>query len=114
VWALGCLFYSYCFGYSPYECAFHQGCPVPYVVECSYLRILGKIPHPTFALSNRDVVVLDLVSWMLNQVPNLRPFCSDVLSRLELIGSTANNITAKGKAASSSNKSSFDVSTSSV
>jgi hypothetical protein len=88
VWALGCLFYSYIFGYSPFECAFSQQSSAPYVVESSYLRILGKIPRPSLSLNEKETVVLDLVSWMLNQIPTLRPFCSDVLSRLSLIAAS--------------------------
>ena len=34
------------FGYSPFECDFPDGAARPRVVECSYLRVIGRVPFP--------------------------------------------------------------------
>ena len=81
VWALGCLFFAYQFGYSPFECNFHQSTGAAYVVESSYLRILGKIPRPPRP-SAQELAVLDLVEWMLVSVPDFRPTTAEVTSKL--------------------------------
>lgn len=46
VWALGCLLFAMMFGYSPFECDFPDGAARPRVVECSYLRVIGRVPFP--------------------------------------------------------------------
>ena len=45
-WSLGCLLFAMAFGYSPFECEFSDA-GKPRVVECTFLRVIGKIPYPT-------------------------------------------------------------------
>jgi serine/threonine kinase 16 len=44
VWSFGCLCFAMLFGYSPFECEFSGG--QARVVECTYLRVIGKLPQP--------------------------------------------------------------------
>ncbi|TFJ81000.1 hypothetical protein NSK_007643 [Nannochloropsis salina CCMP1776] len=94
VWALGCLLFALMFGYSPFEVEFEepggrhaggpgegQGGSRPRVVECTFLRVIGKVPFPTkHAYSTR---LVETVEWILEQNPRRRPHVTEVLGRVE-------------------------------
>ena len=93
VWGIGCLLFSWWFGYSPFECEFTPTGAVK-VVECSLSRILAKIPRPTAArASENDIFVADLVEWILVHDMKCRPFCAKILERLDRTSVTANRAT---------------------
>lgn len=79
-WAMGCLLFAWWFGYSPFECEFY-GTTLK-VVECSSLRVLSSIPkssHP----SKDDLVVLDIVEWILEKNFQVRPYTEDIIEKLQ-------------------------------
>lgn len=81
--------FAWWYGYSPFECEFDPNDQLR-VVECSYTRVLSKIPAPQ-KLSENDNFILELVSWTLVRELNCRPFCADIIERL---GRTNNNYSA--------------------
>jgi serine/threonine kinase 16 len=81
VWGIGCLLFAWWFGYSPFECEFNDNDQIK-VVECSHLRVLAKIPKP-LKPSNDDVVILDLVQWILHRDHNTRPYTTDIIEKIK-------------------------------
>lgn len=81
VWALGCLLFTYWFGYSPFECEFSD-VGRPKVVECSGLRVLADVPAPPNP-SPADKTVLELVRWVLQKDFAVRPYTSDLIERVD-------------------------------
>jgi serine/threonine kinase 16 len=84
VWSLGCVLFGMMYGASPFECEF-RGESVK-IVECSYLRVLGKVPTPpngTKLASRYHPDLLAAVNWMLNQDRTERPTIDKVASRVE-------------------------------
>ena len=75
--------YAWWFHYSPFECEFTSG-NMPRVVECSYTRVLSKIPSPPTPSKN-DKIIIELVEWMLVHDMHKRPFSSDVIARMSSI-----------------------------
>ncbi len=82
VWALGCLLYTWWFGYSPFECDFKGELGKPRVVECTQLKVLSDIPTPPYP-SNDDKLVLEIVGWILDKDYSKRPYTSDILERVD-------------------------------
>lgn len=81
VWALGCLLFTWWFGYSPFECDFKGENGKPRVVECTQLKVLSDIPLPPHP-STDDKIVLEIVTWILDKDYTKRPYTSDVLDRV--------------------------------
>jgi len=80
VWSLGCVLFAMCYGFSPFECEFTIRPPYQCrVVECGYLRIIGRIPEPPEALRRHPPLVDTLVARLLQQHPPARPFIDGVL-----------------------------------
>lgn len=84
VWGIGCLLYSWWFGYSPFECDFNDNNDQIKVVDCSHLRVLAKIPKPSKP-SYDDIIVLDLVQWILHRDHNTRPYTVDIIEAIKNI-----------------------------
>jgi serine/threonine kinase 16 len=86
VWALGCLLFALMFGYSPFEVEFgdsgggREG-GRPRVVECTFLRVIGKVPWP--ARHGYSEGLVQMVVWILEQEPRKRPGVGEVLGRVE-------------------------------
>lgn len=87
VWGIGCLFFAWWFGYSPYECIFvtsGEGAKKKeqlQVCDSSYLRCLGPAPRPSMQTAH-DAVILQLVDWVLIHDFTKRPFTADIILRL--------------------------------
>lgn len=82
VWGLGCLFYAWWYGYSPFEMVFDRN-GNPKVSEVTYLRLLsGNIPSPVKP-SKIDTEVINFVTWILVIDFKNRPFCQDIVLRLD-------------------------------
>ena len=81
VWGIGCLLYAWWYTYSPFECEFATNDHVR-VVDCTYSRVLSNIPKPQ-NLSKNDKFILELVEWILIRNMADRPFCVDIIDRLE-------------------------------
>ena len=81
VWGIGCLLYAWWYTYSPFECEFATNDHVR-VVDCTYSRVLSNIPKPQ-NLSKNDKFILELVEWILVRNMADRPFCVDIIDRLE-------------------------------
>jgi serine/threonine kinase 16 len=81
VWGIGCLIFAWWFGHSPFECEFSIKDEIR-VVECTYSRVLSKIPKPSQPSKN-DLFILDFVDWVLNREICQRPWCADLMERLE-------------------------------
>ena len=84
VWGIGCLLYAWWYTYSPFECEFATNDHVR-VVDCTYSRVLSNIPKPQ-NLSKNDQFILELVEWILVRNMADRPFCVDIIDRLERRG----------------------------
>ena len=82
--------FAWWYGYSPFECEFDRNDHVR-VVECSYSRVLSKIPAPE-KLSNNDNFILELVNWILARELTCRPFCADIIERLDRANSHFNAV----------------------
>mmetsp|Transcript_1802 Transcript_1802/g.2701 ORF Transcript_1802/g.2701 Transcript_1802/m.2701 type:complete len:384 (-) Transcript_1802:471-1622(-) len=83
VWSLGCVFFGMMFGASPFECEF-RGDAVR-IVECSHLRVIGRIPTPppnSQFYSRYSVDLLNCVNWMLTQERSKRPAIDQVLVKI--------------------------------
>lgn len=80
-WALGCLFYCWWFGYSPFESQF-VGEKLK-VVPCSHLRVLSRIPWKPNP-SVEDKLILDITEWILEKDMTKRPFITDIISKIDL------------------------------
>ena len=52
--------------------------------ECSRLRILAPLPTKK-NLSKDEKIIMDLSQWILNKELKLRPFVTDIISRVEEI-----------------------------
>jgi serine/threonine protein kinase len=75
VWSLGCLLFALLFGFSPFECEFDSRTGHPVVVECGYLRVIGKVPVPPARLRDRKPPALEaLARSLLVADPAARPF----------------------------------------
>lgn len=99
VWALGCLFYAWWFGYSPYEITFDK-MGQPSSTDCSYLRILslsGHLPKPTTPMSDKDLKIFALSEFILIHDYKMRPFTQDVLQRVDTL---IDNIQSAGTSSS--------------
>ena len=88
VWGLGCLLFAMHYGYSPFECEFSNderaGTCRTRVVECSYSRVLSKIPKkPDNFCTPEDNRVASLVEWVLEPDFNARPHTADVVQRVQ-------------------------------
>mmetsp|Transcript_30728 Transcript_30728/g.29337 ORF Transcript_30728/g.29337 Transcript_30728/m.29337 type:complete len:364 (-) Transcript_30728:96-1187(-) len=81
VWGIGCLIFAWWFGYSPFECEFTIKDEIR-VVECTYSRVLSKIPRPSQPSKN-DLFILDFIEWVLNREMAHRPWCTDLMDRLD-------------------------------
>ena len=81
VWGLGCLLFAWWFGLSPWECEFVGAGSGVRVADCSYSRVLSKMPRPIKA-SREDAVVLDLCEWVLEKDFSVRPFTADIANRV--------------------------------
>lgn len=80
VWGIGCLIFAWWFGHSPFECEFSIKDQIR-VVECTYSRVLSKIPRPSQPSKN-DLFILDFVEWVLNREISQRPWCAELMERL--------------------------------
>jgi serine/threonine kinase 16 len=84
VWSLGCLFFSMVWGYSPFECEFEPRTNTVRVVECSYLRVISKVPSPPAAMRfHEPEAVRAIVEKLLRVNPKERPSVSELVSQLE-------------------------------
>lgn len=90
VWGIGCLLFAWWFNYSPFECEFTAGNQA-HVVECSYSRVLAKLPTPQKP-SKDDNFIIHIVEWMLEHDMSKRPFCSDVMARISNVENSSSNI----------------------
>ena len=108
VWSLGCTFFAMLFGVSPFECEFrsHQNNNIK-VVDCTQLKILGKIPFP----SSQHIMAewyskdaTDLIRHMLIQDRMKRPSLDDVMIELEDLISKHGGDIPKNKTRSSSSQ----------
>lgn len=84
VWSLGCVLFGMMYGASPFESEF-RGERVQ-IVDCSYLRVLGRIPTPSpeTELGRRyKPELMQAVRWMLNQDRAKRPTIREVAHRVD-------------------------------
>jgi serine/threonine kinase 16 len=84
VWGIGCLLFAWWFGFSPFECEFHSSGTRDriVVVECTALRVLAEIPRPATP-SPDDLLVLDMVGWILEKDITKRPFIKNLIAAVE-------------------------------
>ncbi len=82
VWALGCLLYCLAFGYSPFEVEFGEN-GRPRVVECSFLRVIGRVAFPP--KHSYSPALVETITWILQQDPKARPYVTDVLQRVDAL-----------------------------
>jgi serine/threonine kinase 16 len=81
VWSLGCTFFAMLYGASPFECEFRNSGTLR-IVECSQLKILGKIPKPP---PHGDIAqwysaeLVGLIESMLVQDRTKRPSVEDIM-----------------------------------
>lgn len=85
------------FGYSPFECDFPEGALRPRIVECSYLRVIGRVPFP--ARHPYSPALVETVGWILQQDPKQRPFVTEVLARVNDLIHAAADASLPSKAA---------------
>jgi serine/threonine kinase 16 len=79
VWSLGCLLFAIAFGWSPFECTFtSQGLKY---VDCSYLRVIGKVNFPDPCRYSQQFC--DLILWILNQNIAKRPHVYEIIARVK-------------------------------
>lgn len=86
VWSLGCVLFAIMYGTSPFECEFRNLGNFIKIVECSHLRIIGKVPRPEpqSILGKRyDFTLLDFVEYMLTQDRFTRPSIQQVSTKLD-------------------------------
>lgn len=76
---MGCLLYAWWFGYSPFESEFVNN--KIKVADCTSLRILAKIPRKTI-VSNDDMIIYELVEWILQVDFQRRPFLHEVIDHV--------------------------------
>jgi hypothetical protein len=81
VWSLGCLLFAWFYGYSPFESEFNENGTMR-VVECSHLRVLGKVPKRPNSLAD-DLVLQGLTDWILDNNISNRPFTVEIINKLE-------------------------------
>lgn len=90
VWGMGCLFYAWWFGYSPYEISYDKnGFASP--SDCSYLRVLsGALPVPPKPTPS-DNMLLALLGQILIKDINSRPYTNLVIEKIELLIQNVSN-----------------------
>ena len=79
---MGCLFYAWWFGYSPYEISYDKnGCVSQ--SDCTYLRVLsGTIPVPPNPAQS-DQMLIALLGQILVKDINSRPYTNQVIGKIE-------------------------------
>jgi serine/threonine kinase 16 len=82
VWSLGCTLFAMCYGASPFECEFRNNGMVR-VVECTPLRILGRIPSgpPTWFSQG----LWETFQIFLTQDRNSRPTLDEAMVEIETL-----------------------------
>jgi serine/threonine kinase 16 len=87
VWSLGCLLFALEYGYSPFECDFATGGGDSgvVVVECGYLRVIGRMPEPPPSLRHHPPAVDALVARLCRKEPAERAFLSAVLEDVDAV-----------------------------
>lgn len=80
-WSLGCTLFAMCYGASPFECEFRGG--DIRIVECTHLRILGKLPSPPSSWYSAQL--LDTINSILNHDRNHRMTLDEVLVEIETL-----------------------------
>uniref|UniRef100_A0A7S2D3I4 non-specific serine/threonine protein kinase n=1 Tax=Octactis speculum TaxID=3111310 RepID=A0A7S2D3I4_9STRA len=81
IWSLGCVLFAMMYGYSPFECEFHGKKVV--VVECTHLRVIGRLPEPPEELKRYPAFLEALTIAMLRKEYKHRPNVDRVLRELD-------------------------------
>jgi len=81
VWSLGCTLFAMCYGASPYECEFRGG--EIRIVECTQLRILGKLPSPPSSWYSSQL--LETMNSILNHDRNSRMNLDEFIVEIEAL-----------------------------
>jgi len=84
VWSMGCTLFamSYGSGFSPFECQFDSS-GQPQGTECSYLRVISKVPWPSPRPKTYSRGLEELILSMLKESAEERPTIDDVLSAVD-------------------------------